>query len=87
MGILLIQLVCVSRAHLIWLLPVESVSDVEKYLEDLDDFLGRLLGDGGSCAVAKHLVSLTPPHRQALLEGFGQHGHSTLLNRKKNTER
>lgn len=68
-----------SKGHLIRLLPVELVSDVEERLEDLDDVLGHLLGDGRSRAVTKHFVSLTPPHSQALLEGLGQHRHSTLL--------
>lgn len=74
--------VCV---HLVRLLPVERVSDVEERLEDLDDVLGRLLGDGRSGAVTEHLVSLRPPHSQVLLQSCGQYGHSTLLTGNKHT--
>lgn len=58
---------------------MEPVSDVEECLEDLDDVLGHLFGDGRSCVVNNHLVSLAPPHSQALLQGFGQHRNPALL--------
>lgn len=58
--------------HLIRLLPVEHVSDVEECLEDLNDLLGHLHGNGRLFTVGKHLIFHTPAHSQALLQGFGQ---------------
>lgn len=52
--------------HLVRLLPVEPVSNVEDGLENLNNILGHLLGDRS--AVSDQLISIGPSQDQALLQ-------------------
>lgn len=67
--------------HLVWFLLVEPVSNVEESLEDLDDVLGALFGNGRGLVVNHHLRSTFPPDCQTLLQGFRQDWNAALLRR------